>query len=558
MWNVGWRDILFLAAIFTIAITQPAAGAEECKTRYGLGPPCKFPFRLNGEMHYECTTKYRRDSSDAMCPTKLNNELSREASRNSNDWGVCDQKCDLQHYRTNEELQQKLQDLAFDYPDLAVPFVIGISVKGEPLMGIRITRGVRSARVLNKPMIRFIANMHGNEPVGREILTHLAYYLLSSYDTDREIKELVDNTDISLLPSLNPDGFTNAKPGECSGNDKKSGASNANDVNLNKDFPTLKDWIRFNKDYNFSPYEGRQPETEAVIHWSATNPFVMSANLGDGAVLVTYPFDFQQNRRRVGVHETPDSDLFVHMSDEYAGLHGTMKNVTKCFRRADRGFANGAEWHGKNTGGKAGGSLKDFSYMFTNNLEISLELTCCKFPSRYFLLREWENNKQSLINFIQQVHTGIKGVVFGADGNPAENADIVVWNPDGSRRTKNVTTFATGEFWRMVIPGNRINSVYKIQAFYDDCEGSGRRYASLQHKVLVTKRSPLVTKNLFMRHVGFCGISNLAQTDNVNRIVLDFVAQQRGRETSRPAYTDYSDYYQNINFDDELEDYVFS
>ena len=29
-------------------------------------------------------------------------------------------------------------------------------------------------------------------------------------------------------------------------------------------------------------------------------------------------------------------------------------------RRADRGFANGAEWHGKNTGGKAGGSLKDF------------------------------------------------------------------------------------------------------------------------------------------------------------------------------------------------------
>ena len=39
-----------------------------------------------------------------------------------------------------------------------------------------------------------------------------------------------------------------------------------------------------------------------------------------------------------------------------------------------------------------------------------------------------------------------------------------------------------------------------------------------------------MTKNLFMRHVGFCGISNLAQTDNVNRIVLDFVAQERGRE----------------------------
>ena len=30
-----------------------------------------------------------------------------------------------------------------------------------------------------------------------------------------------------------------------------------------------------------------------MIHWSATNPFVLSANMGDGAVLVTYPFDFE-------------------------------------------------------------------------------------------------------------------------------------------------------------------------------------------------------------------------------------------------------------------------
>ena len=57
----------------------------------------------------------------------------------------------------------------------------------------------------------------------------------------------MDNTDISLMPSLNPDGFAKAKPGECSGNDKRSGASNDNDVNLNKDFPTLKDWIRYYK-----------------------------------------------------------------------------------------------------------------------------------------------------------------------------------------------------------------------------------------------------------------------------------------------------------------------
>jgi hypothetical protein len=42
--------------------------------------------------------------------------------------------------------------------------------------------------------------------------------------------------------------------------------------------------------------------------------------------------------------------------------------------------------------------------------------------------------------------------------------------------------------------GSSINSgdsSYKIQAFYDDCEGTGRRYASLQHKVLVSPKTPL-------------------------------------------------------------------
>ena len=31
---------------------------------------------------------------------------------------------------------------------------------------------------------------------------------------------------------------------------------------------------------------------------------------------------------------------------------------------------------------------------------------------------------------------GVKGVVFGPAGIPAENADVVVWNPDGSRKSE--------------------------------------------------------------------------------------------------------------------------
>jgi hypothetical protein len=50
-------------------------------------------------------------------------------------------------------------------------------------------------------------------------------------------------------------------------------------------------------------------------------------------------------------------------------------------------------------------------------------------------------------------------------------------------------------FFLYTVPlGASINSgesTYRIQAFYDDCEGTGRRYASLEHRVIVSVKTPL-------------------------------------------------------------------
>lgn len=47
--------------------------------------------------------------------------------------------------------------------------------------------------------------------------------------------------------------------------------------------------------------------------------------------------------------------------------------------------------------------MNDFSYLHTNCLELSVYLGCDKFPHESELQQEWENNKESLLTFMEQV-----------------------------------------------------------------------------------------------------------------------------------------------------------
>ena len=55
-------------------------------------------------------------------------------------------------------------------------------------------------------MMKLIANMHGNEAVGRELMLALSAYLLENFNTDQRVRDIVSKTDIHIMPSLNPDG----------------------------------------------------------------------------------------------------------------------------------------------------------------------------------------------------------------------------------------------------------------------------------------------------------------------------------------------------------------
>lgn len=114
------------------------------------------------------------------------------------------------HYHNTGELSDLFAKLAKDYPDLARVHSIGSSYEGRDLTVIEITKNVRKRSIL-VPMFKYVANMHGDETVGREMLVYLAEYLLYNYGKLAEVTKLVDTTDIFLMPSMNPDGFENSQ-----------------------------------------------------------------------------------------------------------------------------------------------------------------------------------------------------------------------------------------------------------------------------------------------------------------------------------------------------------
>ena len=141
--------------------------------------------------------------------------------------------------------------------------------------------------------------MHGDETPGREFSLYLIEWLCENYNVDNRATDLVNNTDIFIMPSMNPDGF-------------ESGSRfNANGIDLNRDFPD-----QYN-DIN-NTITGREPETQAVMTWSNNHNFTLAANMHSGALVVNYPFDGPQSDL---YSACPDDDLFINLSLIYANAH---------------------------------------------------------------------------------------------------------------------------------------------------------------------------------------------------------------------------------------------
>lgn len=352
-------------------------------------------------------------------------------------------------YHTYEELVADLDSIANAHPSICRLDSIGASALGRGLWFMKISDNVNVEE--DEPEFKYISTMHGDEVVGMEMCYYLIEYLMNNYGSDSLATFLVNETEIWIMPLMNPDGNALHQRG------------NANGVDLNRDFPD------FVTDTTNTP-AGREPETQAVMNWQFDHYSIQSANFHGGALVVNYPWD--------STHEyNPDDTLFRDISLTYSKTNIPMWNSPYF----DNGIVRGSEWY------VIHGGMQDWNYYWMGCNEVTIELGD-KWPPASTLPDYWDDNRESMLNYMARVHDGVRGLVTDANTGLPVAATVTVEGIDQE-------VYAdpdVGGYHRMILPGT-----YTL-----NFSATGYTSQSIPNVVVVSESTTVLNVQLYPQVLG--------------------------------------------------------
>lgn len=220
-------------------------------------------------------------------------------------------------FYTYEEMISILDSMRILFPNLITPRRIVspniVTHEGRPIYWLRISDNPDTDES-TEPEVLYTALHHAREPNSLTQMIYYMWYLLENYETDPEVKFIVDNTELYFMPCINPDGYIFNQTNEPEGGGlwRKNLRDNGDgtfgvDLNRNYGYEWAFDNIGSSPSPGSSTYRGTEafsePETQAVRAFCQEHEFVAALNYHTHGNLLIFPWGYSDS-------PTPDSETF--------------------------------------------------------------------------------------------------------------------------------------------------------------------------------------------------------------------------------------------------------
>jgi hypothetical protein len=269
---------------------------------------------------------------------------------------------DWKHYHNYTEIVDTLIFLNETYPNHADVFTIGKSWQNRSIYCIRLTN---ESNTRPKPQVFFVGYHHAREPITAELALYFAVDAVTKFGTNVTITQMLNSSEIYVVPALNVDGFDlfkvndwqrkNARPidedhdglvnedppedenhdgfieqlynltngrfirweGVDNDGDGQNGEDWVGGVDLNRNYDYQ--WQSGSSDLGSEIYKGpapfSEPETQAIRNLVLSHNFTYAISFHSGAELILYPWGWTRTH-------PPDAVKFIQIAQNLSSITG--------------------------------------------------------------------------------------------------------------------------------------------------------------------------------------------------------------------------------------------
>ncbi|MEM3445158.1 MAG: M14 family metallopeptidase [Thermoplasmata archaeon] len=327
-------------------------------------------------------------------------------------------------YNSTNSLTQELFNLSAQHPDIMKVISIGKTWEGRDIWAVKLSKDVDTEDP-DKPEILFDADHHAREWLTIELAMFIIHKFVDEYPANSTISELVNTTQIWVIPTMNPDG--RVYDGETSdGIDPNSTTmwrKNKRDNNGNGQFDQNYDGVDLNRNYPFAwgtgsspnpsaedyrgPYPGSEPEVQAYMKFVKQHHFILAVSYHTYGQYILYPWGYTSAN-------TPDERYF----------NATAYKLKSLFRNTAGSTRSWVIGQPPDVLYAVGGSTLDYLYGVHRTLSFSPEL----YPSFYDNLPYGDGFHPPVTKIYPACYDQIEAVVYLVDS--AKNPYYILNNTD--------------------------------------------------------------------------------------------------------------------------------